>query len=165
MRDVSREGRIIMSNGPYLEVSFGESGSAAARAISGEDLRAASGKVTGHIRVQCANWLDIDTVQVLVNGRPADGLTFTRQSHPQLFGTGVVKFEQSVELQLAGTPIWWFSSAMRLRCWVVWWVRTGGSSIRRALSNPVFVDVDGGGFRANRDTLDIPLPVKFVAPK
>lgn len=91
-----------MSNGPYLEVSFGESGSAAARAISGEDLRAASGKVTGHIRVQCANWLDIDTVQVLVNGRPADGLTFTRQSHPQLFGTGVVKFEQSVELQLAG---------------------------------------------------------------
>ena len=30
---------------------------------------------------------------------------------------------------------------------------------------PVFVDVDGGGFRANRDTLDIPLPVKFQAPK
>jgi hypothetical protein len=31
--------------------------------------------------------------------------------------------------------------------------------------NPVFVDVDGGGFKANRDTLGHPLPVKFAAPK
>lgn len=165
MRDVSREGRIIMSNGPYLEASFGESGSAAARAISGEDLRAASGKVTGRIRVQCANWLDIDTVQVLVNGRPADGLTFTRQSHPQLFGTGVVKFEQSVELQLAGDAhlVVLVGHATQVLGGVVgpdW-----GQQHPTALSNPVFVDVDGGGFRANRDTLDIPLPVKFVAPK
>ncbi len=165
MRDVSREGRIIMSNGPYLEASFGESGSAAAQAISGDDLRAASGKVTGRIRVQCANWLDIDTVQVLVNGRPADGLTFTRQSHPQLFGTGVVKFEKTVELGLAGDAhlVVLVGHATQVLGGVVgpdW-----GQQHPTALSNPVFVDVDGGGFRANRDTLDIPLPVRFAAPK
>lgn len=165
MRDVSREGRIIMSNGPYLEASFGESGSAAAQAISGEDLRAASGKVSGRIRVQCANWLDIDTVQVLVNGRPAEGLTFTRQSHPQMFGAGVVKFEQAVELQLSGDAhlVVLVGHATQVLGGVVgpdW-----GQQHPTALSNPVFVDVDGGGFRANRDALDIPLPVKFAAPK
>ena len=30
-----------------------------------------------------------------------------------------------------------------------------------AVSNPVFVDVDGGGFQPNQDTLDYPLPVRF----
>jgi hypothetical protein len=29
-----------------------------------------------------------------------------------------------------------------------------------AVSNPIFVDVDGNGFKANKDTLDAPLPVK-----
>jgi len=165
MRDVSREGRIIMSNGPYLEASFGEAGSAAAQVISGEDLRAASGKVTGRIRVQCANWLDIDTVQVLVNGRPADGLTFTRQSHPQLFGANVVKFEKTVDLQLSSDAhlVVLAGHSTQVLGSVVgpdW-----GTQHPTALSNPVFVDVDGGGFRANRDTLDTPLPVKFAAPK
>ena len=165
MRDVSREGRIIMSNGPYLEAGFRETGSTGAEATAGEDLRAAGGRVTGRIRVQCANWLDIDTVQVLVNGRPADGLTWTRQSHPNLFGAGVVKFDQTVELQLAGDAhvIVLTGHSTQLLGGV-----TGpdwGRQHPTALSNPVFVDVDGGGFRANRDTLDIPLPVKFQAPK
>ncbi len=29
-----------------------------------------------------------------------------------------------------------------------------------AVSNPIYVDVDGGGFKANGDTLGAPLPVK-----
>jgi hypothetical protein len=28
-----------------------------------------------------------------------------------------------------------------------------------AVANPIFVDVDGGGFQANGDDLDLPLPV------
>jgi hypothetical protein len=32
-----------------------------------------------------------------------------------------------------------------------------------AFANPVYVDVNGDGFKANRDTLGHPLPVKFVA--
>ena len=38
-----------------------------------------------------------------------------------------------------------------------------GTQHPTALNNPVFVDIDGDGFTANKDTLDIPLPVKFVA--
>ena len=29
-----------------------------------------------------------------------------------------------------------------------------------AVANPIFVDVDGGGFKANGDLLDVPLPIK-----
>ena len=29
-----------------------------------------------------------------------------------------------------------------------------------AISNPIFVDADGGGFAPNKDTLGAPLPVK-----
>ncbi|MGV3533804.1 MAG: hypothetical protein ACO1QR_15660, partial [Chthoniobacteraceae bacterium] len=32
-----------------------------------------------------------------------------------------------------------------------------------AYHNPIFVDVDGGGFRPNGDTLDWPLPVKKIS--
>ena len=31
-----------------------------------------------------------------------------------------------------------------------------------AVSNPIFVDVDGGGFKPNKDTLGMPLPVKLA---
>ena len=34
-----------------------------------------------------------------------------------------------------------------------------------AVSNPIFVDVQGDGFTANKDTLDAALPVKFGAKK
>ena len=34
-----------------------------------------------------------------------------------------------------------------------------------AMSNPIFVDVDGGGFTPNGDTLDSDLPVKFGTKK
>jgi hypothetical protein len=37
----------------------------------------------------------------------------------------------------------------------------GGAQHPAALTNPVFVDVDGTGFQPNKDTLGFPLPVKF----
>ena len=33
-----------------------------------------------------------------------------------------------------------------------------------AYHNPIFVDVDGGGFQANGDTLDYPLPAQNMTP-
>lgn len=164
IRDASRNGHVIMSNGPYLEATFGESGSRALQAIAGDDLHAASGRVQAHIRVQCANWLDVDTVKVLVNGRASDELTFTRQKTPQLFSNNTVKFEHKLEISLphdAHLIVLTGHSAQKLG------PVTGpgwGGQAPAALSNPVFVDVDGDGFRASRDTLDAPLPVKFLAP-
>lgn len=164
LRDVARSGQIIMSNGPFLEAQFRETGSQQPAAIAGQDLSAASRRITADIRVQCANWMDIDTVFVLVNGRRRDDLVFTRDQHPDRFGSGPVKFRQSLEFAVEGDSHLIVVAGHRTE-------RLGdvigpawGTQHPVALSNPVFVDVDGNGFRGNRDTLDSPLPVKFVAP-
>lgn len=163
IRDSSRNGHIIMSNGPYLEASFGDAANKELTAIAGDDLQINSGKVNAHIRVQCSDWLDIDTVMVLVNGRQSANLTFTRQSHPELFSDRTVRFEHHLQVavpQDAHLIVLTGHSAQKLGPVVgPGW----GRQAPAALSNPVFVDVDGDGFTANRDTLDAPLPVKFAA--
>jgi hypothetical protein len=91
-------------------------------------------------------------------------MNWTRARQPDAFrSAGPVRFERSVPLSL-GTdshPIV---------------VATGEDSRLgpahgpyaqhrpTAVSNPNFVDVDGGGFAANRDTLGVPLPV-FAASR
>jgi len=149
----SKKGRIIMSSGPYMEVRLNG-------ALPGDDLALPKGNGTLHVRVQCPNWFDIDRVQVLVNGRPDPKLNFTRKDHPQLFGTGVVKFDQKLDLALqkdAHVIVVAVGEESTLG-------EVMGPSWGRqnpvAISNPIFVDVDGGGFKANGDTLGAPLPVK-----
>ena len=39
-----------------------------------------------------------------------------------------------------------------------------GQAAPAAMSNPIFVDVDGNGFQPNGDTLDAPLPVMGGRP-
>ena len=112
----------------------------------------------------CPNWLDIDRVQVLINGRPEPKLNFTRSTHPQLFGDRAVKFDQTLDL------------ALKADAHVIVVAIGEGSEVGEvmgpmwghrkptAISNPIFVDVDGGGFKPNGDTLGAPLPVKGGRP-
>jgi hypothetical protein len=165
IRDASREGQIVMSNGPWLEAAFTAVGGSGDEVTAGGDLQAGSGKINGRIRVQCANFLDIDTVMVLVNGRPSQELTFTRQSHPQLFKADTVRFEHSVEIQLEQDAHIVVLTGHSVQTLGPVFGPDWGRQHPAAVMNPVFVDVDGGGFKANRDTLGHPLPVKFAAPK
>jgi hypothetical protein len=152
-------GRIIVSNGPYLEVSLSESGKAKT-ITAGESLDAKSGKVSLSVRVQCPNWFDIDRVVVLVNGSPHATHDYHRSKHSDRFRSGVVKFDEKLELSLTEDAH-------------VIVVATGdkplgkvagpdwGHQLPTALSNPIYIDTDGDGFRPNKDTLGHPLPVKF----
>ena len=165
IRDAARDGQIIMSNGPYLEVTVHESGKPQQTVISGDDLLASSGKVTASIRVQCADWLDVDTVMVLVNGRASADRTFNRETHPELFSRETVRFEKTLDMNLPSDAhlIVLTGHSTQVLGAVVgpdW-----GKQHPAALCNPIFVDVDGNGFQPNRDTLDIPLPVKFAPEK
>lgn len=157
----SEEGRLIMSNGPYLEATFQADGQTV---VSGQDLTAKSGMVKATIKVQCANWLDVDTVFVLVNGKQVPELTFTREDNPEEFGKDVVKFQKTMNIKLEADSHLVVVTGHRTSRLGSVMGPSGGTHHPAALTNPVFVDVNGNGFQPNKDTLGYPLPVKFKAP-
>ncbi|MDB4786333.1 CehA/McbA family metallohydrolase [Planctomycetaceae bacterium] len=152
-------GHIVMSNGPFLSVS-GLSGSQQVAAIPGDDLLARDGKVSLKIRVQCPNWLDVNRVQVFINGRPSAKHNYSRTNSNNLFGNqnAVVKFDSTLNLILKeDTHVIVATIGENLTMENV----MGGRYGRRApmaVSNPIFVDIDGDGFQHNSDKLDLPLP-------
>ncbi|MDP7014483.1 MAG: CehA/McbA family metallohydrolase [Pirellulaceae bacterium] len=154
----SKRGRLVMTNGPYLEFSVASRGGESAG--PGDDLKS-NGAVTARIEVQCSNWIDINRVQIFVNGRPRKEYNYTRRSTPQRFSDKVTKFAETIEIDLkrdahliavaAGEgiqlgrvngPLW-------------------GAKMPIAVSNPVFVDVDGDGFEPNGDMLDVPIAISI----
>src|SRR6185369_15779908 len=102
----------------FLEVQLTADGAAAAETgktsgTAGDDVVARSGRAKLHIRVQCANWYDIDRVQVYLNGRPAKELNFSRYTTPERFarhgdgksegkneGKSALQFDQTLPLEL-----------------------------------------------------------------
>lgn len=154
----AEQGRIVMTSGPYMEVVL--SVDAENNAGPGETIAAPGGAAELAVRVQCPNWFDIDRVQVLVNGRMTPDSNFTREKTPGRFAGGVVKFEQRIPLKLeSDAHIVVVAAGEKSSLGPVM-----GPDHRKdmpiAVSNPIFVDVDGGGFKANGDTLDSPLPVR-----
>lgn len=164
MVHAAEQGRVIMSNGPYLEVSAHETGKTET-VVSGQDLQAKNGKVTLKVRVQCPNWLDIDTLFVLVNGRKHAVHDYTREKHPDLFRGGVVKFDRALELDLkSDAHVIVVAGDVGGNLFKIYG-EAATKAQPTALSNPIFVDTDGNGFVPNKDTLDHPLPVKHPNSK
>ena len=160
----AKRGRIVMSNGPYLDVTAHETGKTET-VVSGQDLKASSGKVTLKVRVQCPNWLDIDTLFVLVNGRKHAVHDYTREKNPDLFRGGVVKFDRSLEIDLKSDAHLVVVTGDVGGDLTKIYGKDMGKAQPAAMTNPIFVDVDGNGFVPNKDTLDHPLPVKHPNSK
>ena len=149
----SKAGRMFVTSGPFLEVQLDDGTGIGSSTV----IR---GPFHIDVRVQCTDWIDINRVQVLVNGRQAEELNFTRSSHPQLFGDGVVKFEHAIPVRLEqdahlivaavgeGLDLSTSFRGSRQQNWMPC-----------AFTNPIYVDVDGHGFEPNGDTLGHPLPV------
>lgn len=160
----AEQGRLVMSNGPYLEASLTETGKSKS-VVSGQDIAASSGKVTLSVRVQAPNWVDVDRVFVLINGRLHQQHNYSKQEHPDRFKTGTLRFESQLDLKLKDDShvIVVCGSDKPLGPKVVgpFW----GTYRAAAITNPIFVDVDGDGFKPNKDTLGHPLPVKFGTRK
>jgi len=155
----SKAGRMILTTGPYLEVQT-ESG------VEAGGLDRVNDTVGLKVRVQCADWLDINRVQVLVNGRQDPRYNYTRKTHAEMFGDGVVKFDQTLNVKLsedAHIIVVAIGEGLSLK---TGFGSSGQSSSQPvAYNNPIFVDVDGGGFQPNYDTLGFPLPVKNLKVK
>ena len=148
----AKAGRMMITDGPFLDVRL-EDGT-----IAGGDT-VARGDVGVDIRVQTTDWIEIDRVQVLVNGRQPAPLNFTRKSHPALFTRGVESFRHSVKVPLhddAHIIVVAVGEGFDLRRG---WGNTWESEMHPcAYTNPIRVDVDGHGWQASHDTLGHPLP-------
>ena len=152
MSRAAKAGHSILSTGPFLTVSANGS-------PPGADLAAPDGKVTLKVRVQCPDWLDIDRVQVLVNGRQPKELDFTRASHPDWFGSGTDKFSRDIPVTLAADA---HLIVMAVGMHSDLSLGFGSSPQARlkpmAWHNPIYVDVDGNGWKPSGDTLGFDLP-------
>jgi hypothetical protein len=149
----SKAGRMFVTNGPYLEV-----------ALDDGTLPGGSTVVEGpfhvHVRVQATSWIDIDRVQVLVNGRPEPKLNFTRGTTPDLFGSGVLKFDHRVPVTLAADAHLIVVAAGEAFHLSTGYARTWEGKMHPvAFTNPIYVDADGNGFQHSGDNLGHPLPV------
>ena len=99
----TKAGKVVMSTGPFMEVSLTPSMSEQKVVFGpGDDALVKSGKVILSVKVQCPNWLDVNRVQVFVNGNALPELNFTRRGNPNDFKNGIVKFEKSIPVELSG---------------------------------------------------------------
>ena len=162
----TEQGHVVMTTGPFLEVSLRPSASGDGPAVlPGDEVAPPGGKANLQVRVQCANWLDINRVQVFVNGRAVESLNFTRRTTPKPVGNGVVKFDAMLPLELktdAHVIVAAIGEGLSLgRIMGPTW----GQKPPVAVANPIFVDVDGNGFKPNGDLLDLDLPLGVPAPR
>ncbi len=154
----AEHGHILMTTGPFLqaEVRLQHQGENR-RFIAGEEIVVSDGIVPLWIRVQCPNWFDVNRVQVFANGRPVEELNFTRNSHPELFSNGVVRFELSAELNIAcDTHLVVATIGEGLKLGPVMGPERGELA-PAAVTNPIYLDYDGGGFQSNGDDLGVPV--------
>ncbi len=147
----SKAGRMMITNGPFLEVATADGLPIGSTVIS-------EGYLDLKIRVQTPNWLEVDRVQVLVNGRQPPQLDFRRNDQPGLFRDGVVNFDETVRVTLqqdAHLIVVAIGEGSTIE--KGWGLNPYGKMHPVAYTNPIFVDVDRDGFEANGDTLGHPL--------
>ena len=147
----SKAGRMMITNGPFLEVTTAD-GLPIGSTVIGE------GFVDLHVRVQTPNWIEIDRVQVLVNGRQPEQYNFRREEIPGMFRAGVVNFDETIRVDLQqDAHLIVVAIGEESNIEQGWGLNPYGEMHPVAYTNPIFVDVDRDGFEANGDTLGHPL--------
>jgi hypothetical protein len=152
----SKAGRMMLTNGPFLKVTTDDGLPVGSTVVS-------EGYIDLKITVRAANWIDIDRVQVLVNGRQPAEYNFAKHSRPAMFKPGTLRFDETVRVKLEEDAHLIVVAAGENADLKAGWGRNPyGNMHPIAYTNPIFVDVDHNGWRANGDTLGHPL---MVTPK
>lgn len=151
-------GHIVVTNGPFLEAAA-KADNGGDTADVGDDLKAPGGKLHMKIRVQCPNWLEVNRVQIFVNGVPDPKLNFTRRSHPAMFHQGTIVFDENVPVELKADAHLVVACAGEDKQLGPVVGPDHAKEMPTAVGNPIFVDIDGEGFKPNGDMLGLPLPI------
>jgi hypothetical protein len=155
----SQKGHVVMTNGPFMEV-LAKAPAAGPKNSGGpgDDVIAPGGKLNISVRVQCPNWFDIDRVQVFISGRPDPKLNFTRRTGGERFESGVVRFQHEFLVEVGQDAHLVVAAIGENSSLGLVMGPTYGKDKPVAVSNPIFVDTNGDGFKPNGDLLGFPLP-------
>lgn len=150
----AKKGRMVMSNGPFLKSGINGY-------LPGDEIKSDKG-FNMDLEVMSNNDITIDRVQLLVNGKQDKRYNFTLSSHPQLFKEGAIQFKHSFPLLVDEDAIV-IAIATGTKKLAEGVKPNSRSQVPLAVANPFFLDVNGDGFVANKDTLGKPLPVSNKA--
>jgi hypothetical protein len=152
----SKAGRMMISNGPFLQVETADGMPIGSRVVS-------EGFIDLQVKVQTANWLEIDRVQVLVNGRQHPDYNYTRSKDPSKFKGRPLVFEETIRVNLQEDAHLIVVATGEESDLSKGWGRGRPAGMHPvAYTNPIFVDADGRGFKPNGDNLGHAL---LVAPR
>jgi hypothetical protein len=143
-----KKGRSFVTNGPIISLKVN------GPFTSGDLVKAPDGKVEVRLEARSAPWVAIDEVRLVFNGKRR--IIFPVQAKDG----DIIKFEQAISLTLAqDTYICMEAFGRKTLFPVLQDISSSGSlqdgTLPYALTNPVFVDVDGNG------RFDPPLPEKI----
>ncbi|MCW5982016.1 MAG: CehA/McbA family metallohydrolase [Bryobacteraceae bacterium] len=150
----SKAGRMMITNGPFLEVRTADGLPIGSSIVS-------AGPVSLKVKVQTPNWMDVDRVQILVNGRQRPQDNYTRASRPKMFrNDGSVRFDETLTVSLQeDAHLIVVATGEHSDLSKGWGLSWESKMHPLAYTNPIYVDLDGKGFRPNGDTLGHPILV------
>lgn len=133
-----KKGRSFASNGPIIEFKVNNS------YLPGDSFTSRDGKVDIWIKVQSAPWIAVNEVRVIVNGERK--VIFPVQTAKEV----IPKFEETFSLKLRGDSYIAIEVLGKESLYPVlqrssWTGLAKDATLPYALTNPVFVDVDGNG--------------------
>ena len=92
VRDATAAGHATISGGIYVDVHVGTAG-------PGDDVTGAPATMAVHVRVQAASWIDVDAIDVVVDGQTVDTIAIApSDANP---ANPVIRFEKDIEINVA----------------------------------------------------------------
>jgi hypothetical protein len=150
----AKKGHMVMSTGPYLKTDIN-------KYLPGDEIKSTTEGLKMNIEVYANNEIQIDRVQVLINGHQDKDLNFTYDSHPELFKTDALQFKHTFPLNVKEDANVIVVATGKKRSQDTG-VSNNGARFRDmpiAVANPFFIDVNADGFTPCKDTLGEALPV------
>ncbi len=133
-----KKGRSFISNGPLVEFTVNDTH------VPGNSMIQSQGKAKISIRVQSAPWISVDEVRLIINGERK--IIFPVKYEEDT----LMKFDEEIELQLKKDSYFLVEVQGKRSLFPVQQKQAKEDKFKRAtlpyaLTNPVFIDVDGNG--------------------